>query len=245
MKNPITTIIALLLFNLAAVINTQAQAAGGDKTVKCRFRLYGWDDPITDLHYKLKDKDAELVIYQDARSIFYEYSGPAVMTLYRINTDQDGKILREPAAQADLTNGGSWPLIMIAKHQSKPGAYQTMVLKDDLASFPTGSFAFSNFSNVPVGGYLGTESFILKPGENILLNGRPKDNGTTLAALFFKSVGTRKEPIYTNNWAIRPAMRTRVFVRASPESPTGIVARRLIESTTFPPEPEDALTQTD
>jgi hypothetical protein len=245
MRKPIITIIALLTLIPAAAIDAQAQATGNDKTVKCRFRLYGWDEPISDLNYNLKGKDAGLIVYQDSRSIFYDYSGPAVLTLYRIKTDQDGKILREPAAQADLTNGGSWPLIVISTHKPTPGRFQTMVLKDDLKSFPPGSYAFSNFTSVPVGGYLGNESFLLKPSENKLMAGIPKENGTTIAALFFKIVEGRKEPIYTNNWAIRPALRTRVFVRASPESPAGIVARRLVESTTFPPEPNEVLSKSD
>jgi hypothetical protein len=244
MENPITTLLALLLVSAATIIGTSAQPGDSDKTIKCRFRLYGWDEPITDLHYNLKGKDTELVVYQDARSIFYEYSGPAVMTLYRIRTDEEGKVIREPAAKVDLANGGSWPLIVISNHQTKPGTYQTMVLKDDLASFPSGSYAFSNFSNSQVGGILGTEKFVLSPGEHKQLPGRPRENGKTLAALFFKVVENRKEPIYTNNWAIRPAIRTRVFIRACPESSSGIVARRLVESTIFPPDPKDALTQT-
>lgn len=243
MKNPIPTFLALLLVSLTSPVG--AQGAGEEKTLKCRFRLYGWDEAITDLHYSLKGKDTELVVYQDARSIFYDYSGSEVLTLYRLRKDAEGNLVREPAARANLVNGGSWPLIVISNHQAKPGTYQTMVLKDDLVSFPPGTYAFSNFTNMLVGGLLGTEKFILASGDNKLLKGIPPNNGSTLAALFFKIAGNRKEPIYTNNWAIRPATRTRVFIRSSSETPSGIVARRLVESTFFPPEKKDSLTQAD
>ena len=243
MKNPILFILALSGACLTFFCDLQAQETNGEKSVKCRFRFYGWDEPITDLHYNLKGKDTELVIYQDTRSIFYDYSGPEILSLYRLKTDAEGKVVREMAAMANLAKGGSWPLIVISNNQAKPGTYQTVVFKDDLVSFPTGSYAFSNFSNTIVGGYLGTEQFIISPGESKLLAGIPKSNGNTLAALFFKVVGNNKEPIYTNNWAIRPAIRTRVFVKASPESPSGIVARRLVESTYFQPAGKDALTQ--
>ena len=241
MKNPLATLLALLLAAATGLLDLHA--AANEKTVNCRFRLYGWDEPITDLHYNLKGKDMELVIYQDSRSIFYDYSGPEILRLYRIKTNDKGEVFREPAAQANLSKGGSWPLIVISNHQAKPGTYQTMVLKDDLKSFPPGSYAFSNFTTCMVGGLLGTETFTLASGENKLLAGKPKNNGTTLVALFYKVVDNKKEPLYTNNWAIRPATRTRIFVRTSPESSTGIVARRLVESTIFPPEPDNSLTQ--
>ena len=243
MKKPTLLILALSVACLTCGL--QAQDANGEKSIKCRFRFYGWDEPITDLHYNLKGKDTELVIYQDSRSIFYDYSGPEVLSLYRLKTDADGNVVREMAANANLAKGGSWPLIVISSQQAKPGIYQTVVLKDDLISFPAGSYAFSNFSSTIVGGYLGTEEFVISPGESKLLAGTPKSDSTTLAALFFKVAGNKKEPIYTNNWAIRPAIRTRVFVKASSESPSGIVARRLVESTYFPPTPKDALTQAD
>jgi hypothetical protein len=233
---------------LAAVFLTtgacHAQAAADEKSVKCRFRLYGWDESITDLHYNLKGTDVAMVIYQDARSIFYDYSGPEMLTLYRLKTDKDGNVVREPAAQANLATGGSWPLIVVSNYPAKPGTYQTFVLKDDLNSFPPGSYAFTNFTASIVGGMLGTEPFTLAPGDNKLVDGKPKDSGTTLAALFYKLSGDKKEALYTNNWAIRPQTRTRVFVRTSQETPTGIVARRLVESTVFPPEKKEALTQT-
>lgn len=241
MKNSIHQIPALLSCLLTTF--SGLDAADNEKTMKCRFRLYGWDESITDLHYNFKGTDVAMVIYQDSRSIFHDYSGPELLTLYRIKTDKDGNVVREPAAQANLSSGGSWPLIVISNHHARPGTYQTFVLKDDLGSFPPGSYAFTNFTATMVGGMLGTEAFTLAPGENKLVVGKPKIDGTTLAALFYKIAGDRKEALYTNNWAIRPQTRTRVFFRTSPETPSGTVARRLVESTVFPPEKKDAISQ--
>lgn len=219
----------------------QAQGTAGDKTVKVRFRLYGWDEPVTDLCYNMRGKDETLVIYQDTRSVFYDYTGPELITFYRLKTDSTGKVVREPAAQTNLHNAGPWPLIIFANHQAKPGTYQTIVMKDDLAAFPPGSYAFSNFTPSVIGGVLGTEDFKLSPGESKLVAGKPPANGTTLAAMFYQISGSEKVPVYTSNWAIRPAIRTRVFVRSSPDTPTGIVARRLVESTFFQPEKAGAI----
>jgi hypothetical protein len=216
----------LLLCGMALFMpnSAPAQDATDKNTVKVRFRLSGWDEASTDLHYRMKGKDEELTVYQDCRSIFYDYSGPALLILYRIKTDSKGDVVRETAAQADLTNAGTWPLILLVKNPEQPGNYIAIALKDDLTSFPPCSYLFSNSTQTIIGGLLGSENFVIRPGE------------TTLAAILFKVSGNEKEPIYTNNWAIRPAMRTRVFVRASPDTPTGVVARRLVESTIFPPQ---------
>ncbi len=245
MNKPITTISALVAVAFVAVSPVDAQGTSQEKTIKCRFRFYGWDDSIMDLHYSLKTKDMDMVIYQESRSIFYEYTGPEIITFYRMKTDAEGKVLREPAAQANLSDGGPWPLILISNNPSKPGTYQTRVMKDDLVAFPTGTYAFSNFSISVVGGLLGTQQFSLAPGEHKLFADKPKDGDTTLTALFYKLSGSTKEPIYTNNWAIRPATRTRVFIKTSAEDPSGIIARRLVESTIFPPEKKDGVTPTE
>ncbi|MEI8123325.1 MAG: hypothetical protein WCI20_14945, partial [bacterium] len=70
-----------------------AQTTSNEKTVKVRFRLYGCDEPASDLYYRMKDKDKNVTVNQGCRSVFYDYSGPAVISFYRLQTDSHGNIV--------------------------------------------------------------------------------------------------------------------------------------------------------
>ena len=237
MKNTGKIVLTLCAVLAAHLCNpAMAESGPNEKAVKVRFRLYGCDEPASDLYYRMKDKDKNVTVNQGCRSVFYDYSGPAVISFYRLQTDSHGNIVREAAAQADLANAGPWPLILLSNNKEKPGAFTAIVLKDDLASFPSGTYAFSNFTSSVIDGQLGAESFHLAPGENTLIPGKPKNSATTLAATFYTISDSGKVPLYTNNWAIAPATRTRVFFVSSSETPSGIATKRLMESTNFPPE---------
>jgi hypothetical protein len=237
----LNTVTKALLFLCATLVvhlcdPALAESGPNEKTVKARFRLYVSDEPISDLYYGASDKDKSVAVDRECRSMFYDYSGPTAITFYRLKTNSHGTIVKEPAAQADLENAGTWPLIVLSKDQENTGRYKTIVLKDDLASFPPGTYAFSNFTSSVIEGLLGASLLKLAPGENTLIPGNREKGGTTIAASFSIITDSGKPPLYTNNWAITPATRTRVFFMSSPETPSGVVVRRLVESTIFPEE---------
>ena len=205
-----------------------------EKTVKVRFRVLGWDDSSTDLNYDQNKKDVSLAILQENRSIFYDYTGPADLDLYKLKPDKDGKIDRVVVARANLGNAGPWPLLILFRNLAKPDLYDVKVIPDDLVSFPTETYRFVDFSKYAISGSLGAKTFKMQPGDIVLLRSRPSGNRTTLFANLSMESGGEKIPIYTNNWAHQPAARTMVFIMPTQETPTGVVARRLIESTCFP-----------
>lgn len=204
-------------------------------TVNVRFRTFGWDGASSDLNY-WQSKDVNVATFQDTRSIFYKYTGPAQMILYRVLTGTDGRIVRVPVVTANLQDAGPWPLLILFTGTGAPPTYTVQVLPDDLKSFPPGSYKFANYTNGPISGALGTQSFQLQPGGIQLLRGRPVPPLTTMFAAVYVGAGGDRTPVYTNNWAFEPLMRTLVFVKQSSDSSSGIVARRIIESTVFPPE---------
>ena len=209
------------------------------KTVKVRFRVFGWDNASADLNYAQAGKDVSAEIYEDLRSPFYDYAGPATITFYRVKTGADGKIERTPAAEADLSGAGSWPLLLFFVVPGGSGNYKVQVIPDDLNSFPAGSFKFANYTDVPISGSLGTQNFELHPTEMQTLLCLPSANTTTVFATVYAQTAQGKITVYTNNWALQPLMRTLVFVRKGSDSSTGFVARRIVESTVFPKDKEN------
>lgn len=219
---------------LAVILCLPAKLRAQEATVNVRFRIFGWDEASSDLNY-WQAKDVNVVIYQDTRSVFYKYAGPAQIVFYRIVTGSGGSIVRVPAAQANLEGAGPWPLLLFFKTPGSPGKYTVDVLPDDLKSFPPGTYKFANFTYGPVSGKLGAQSFQLQSRDIRLLRGQTEPGRTTLFAEIDTDGPDGKTPVYTNNWAFQPQMRTLVFVKQSTDSSTGIVARRIIESTVFPP----------
>ena len=64
--------------------------------------------------------------------------------------------------------------------------------------------------------------------------GSTASNGTTVFATVYTVTKAGNKTVYTNNWAVQPLMRTLIFLRKSSDSSTGVVARRISESTVFP-----------
>jgi hypothetical protein len=219
---------------LAVIFSLPSSLRAQQATVNVRFRLFGWDEASSDLNY-WQAKDLNVSIYQDTRSVFYKYAGPAQILFYRIVTGSDGNIVRVPAAQANLEGEGPWPLLIFFKTPGSPGKYTVDVLPDDLKSFPPGTYKFANFTNGPVSGKLGAQSFQLQSRDIRLLRGQTEPGRTTLFAEIDTDGPGGETPVYTNNWAFQLQMRTLVFVKQSNDTSTGIVARRIIESTVFPP----------
>ncbi|MEI6491954.1 MAG: hypothetical protein WCO94_05340 [Verrucomicrobiota bacterium] len=235
MKTIFALLSALGLFFAVPLVEAQAQDPAL-KTVKVRFRTFGWDSASSDLNYSQKNKDAKIEVFQDNRSVFYDYEGPAAISFYRIKAKPDGQIEHVVVARANLDGAGAWPLLIFAKNSPKSDDYTVLVLPDDLQGFPAGSFKFANFTNKTMTGSLGPESFRLEPRDIKLLTVRPSSNSTTLFAIVNIESGRKTIPVYTNNWAYQPMLRTLVFIMQSPETPSGVVARRIVESTEFPPE---------
>ena len=205
-----------------------------DKTLQVRFRVFGWDIANSDLFYAQNGSDASLEIYDNIRSPFHNYTGPATITFYRLKKGADGKIERIPAATANLADAGSWPLLLFFPAPGSPDNYQVQAIPDDLKSFPAGSFKFADFTDVPISGSLGSRAFELKPTEMETLPSPSGTNMTTVFATVYTETPQGRKTVYTNNWGIQPQMRTLVFVRKSPDTSTGVVARRIIESAVFP-----------
>ena len=236
MIKKLTRFLALVCAGLLIFISAAAQN-DAPSNVKVRFRVLGWDDSPVDLNYAKGKNDVSLVISQGSRSLFYDYSGPSVIDFYRIKTGEDGKPVKEIAAQFDVKDAGPWPLVILAMNKTKPGSYYTMVLKDDLESFPAGSYRFANFTALPVVGSLGSETFNLASKAINLIAAQPQSDSTTLFVSLRAQKGPAMVPIYTNNWRYQTTLRTLVFILPSSDSPTGVAARRLMESTQFPPDP--------
>lgn len=223
-------LIALLAIYLPLFTPVHAQSGS---SVNVHLRLFGWDDGNSDLNYWDGKKDVNVQLQEGSRSVFYDYKGPSTFVLYRIQTDAKGKTVRVPAAQADLSNGGPWPLILLFKNQAAAGSYTAQVMPDDLKSFPPATYKFANCTSVIVGGEFAGQAFQLQPGEVQLLRANPAP-GASLFVSLYTQAGGNQNPIYTNNWGFNSHMRTMVFVKQGDNSASGIVARRVAEGTVFP-----------
>jgi hypothetical protein len=179
-----------------------------------------------DLYYSTEQNDVAINADENIRSDFYEYKGPAVISFYHLKVNPDKTVAHINVANVDLTEKGAWPLLLLSKGEM-PGALQQMLaVPDDLVAFPPGSYRFINHSKSPCSCVFGTDAFVVAPEEIKLL--KPIADPAHRTILVQVTGGAPRRLIYTTNWALRPGLRTMVFIDEG-ASDFG-VARRIIES---------------
>lgn len=206
-----------------------------------RFRTLGMDVNISDLNYMLKDKDVPIGVFSDSRSVFYTRPAANPLVFYRVEKLPDGTLKRVPVAQADLTDGGLMPLLVFSKDpQAAADTFRVEVLKDDLKSFPAGSFRIINRERDQLGAYFANKPTMIAPLSEQVIEVAPAEGKTTVFFQLFRMGSGGRQLVSSNNWALIPDLRTLVVVAAALPPATQPSVRRITESVGLLEEPAKA-----
>jgi hypothetical protein len=187
------------------------------------FRTLGCRISAEDLFYESAEKlakpevpvaDKPVKIFDSTRSGFHDRVGGSSLRFFRKLTGADGKPSHQVVAEADLSKGGSLPLILFIPDPSRPGILKTLVIEDDGRSFPTGSCRFLNLTPVSLTAGLGESTATVPPsGTALIRTVLGEKTETRFATVTATSDGTTHR-LYSNNWAMRPGTRALVLVYA-------------------------------
>ena len=195
-----------------------------------RFRTLGLDAAASDLCYSLKDKDVPVSIVSDSRSEFYPVPPANPVVFYRVEKLPDATVKRIPVAQADLTSGGPMPLVIFSADPALPGKLRVDVLKDDLKTFPEGSFRILNRDQFELGALVAKQPTIVPASADRVVDFKPGDGQKTVFFQIYRNEKNDHRLLYSNNWALVPGLRTLVVVPPALPPQTRPNVRRIAES---------------
>ena len=185
--------------------------------VKVRFRTLGWMVAPDDLYYKVKGGDAKVSIIDAARSVFYDApTDKKNLVFYRLVPGPDGKNVREPAAEVDISSAGPMPLLIFMGNPDDPKNYRVAAIADDLKAFPFPCCRFVNFTPVELFAKYGDQKVKVAAKGIELIDPRLKSMTEPETRYTSVSMMTEEGPrlLYSNNWVAHPTQRTLVFVFA-------------------------------
>lgn len=212
MKSSITLIICLLLCGAGFLNNSHAE----DKKpvlVQGKFRIFPIGLNLSDINYLQGEKDIPVSIIADTPSPFYKLPTNGVIDFYRIQSGPDGKPQRIPVAQGNVALAGPLPLLIFSKTGADDQKLRVEAVKDDLQSFPLGTFlAINRCSNLLVIN-MNSKEVTLAPNSVTVLTPPPLEPGRrTVMFQIYGLDGSTKNLLYSNNWAFSTAARTMLVI---------------------------------
>ena len=203
-----------------------------------QFRVLAWDDAVAarKLAVVAAGKVTEIknlhplkrtAIYQGAQE-----GGLAIRALDRKPVaDQPVEL------KASIAAGIAHPLLLLLPDDSEPSGLRGLVIDDDTAAFPWGSFRFLNATGADLVVQLEQRAITIPGGwkpTDFVLDGPPRNVGVRIAAK-----ATLAEPLYTSVWTKDDDVRRLIFLIPSTDDRLGKLALKVIpeDKTTIEVEP--------
>jgi hypothetical protein len=138
--------IPALLFTLSLITLgvSHAQTPVASPKQALTFRTLGADCAPDGLNYLSGSNAVALSVQQGVRSLPQTYTGGSPMVLFRIATGKDGKPVQIPIASVDVSQAGTYPLLVFLKGPKGPEQPIVQVLREDAKSFPAGVYRAIN-----------------------------------------------------------------------------------------------------
>jgi hypothetical protein len=140
----------------------------------------------------------------------YRYQGPSPLVIYRKEENQNGEVVKVPAASVDIPV--DWMEVLLFFAKSGEGiSYRVFVVDGREDSFPPGSYRLYNLTSGKVRGRIGSEVFSIPP-EGVSQIVTDAESGERLdVVLLQRKDGEWKREIQTV-WFFRPETRSIGFL---------------------------------
>lgn len=196
------------------------------------FSALSWEQPIRGLHYHDGDVWQRITITNGAKTlpVRVRLVQPVLHFYHEIPaTDNTEEVSSLPAATARFPADSSEAMFLFFPGRSdEKERYSVRGLKDGLGRFPAGSYRFINFSNYPMAGAVGQESFEIPAGGEFVLPLSGAESGSVVFQ-YARFAEDQWEIFYRSQWAVDKERRTIVFFLENPDEPGDLSMRRIYE----------------
>ena len=220
-----------LLVVLAILLIPQLRAQTPPPNEFFAFRILGAGVIAEDLFYSSEGKIFAVRISTEMRSIYYNYTGPrGSLVFFRQLPGANGKLIRQPVAEVNLTGVGNRPLLVFIHHPSVPGTYAVRPFSDNAKDVAPGGFRFVNFTTRTMALKFGQQQLLIPSGEQLIVKGESSGGGSiNEVQLFGVLLNDEIRQVYSNLWSYDPEMRSIVLISPTDLNATGVEVKCLGE----------------
>jgi hypothetical protein len=209
----------LAALSLFTVGNGYSQTPGSSPKQALTFRTLGADCAPEGLNYLSGSNTVALSVQLGARSQPQTYLGGSPLVLFRSIPGKDGKPIRVPVASVDISQAGTFPLLVFIKGPKGIDHPIVSVLREDAKSFPAGMFRIVNYSTNSLKAVLPAGPVSVAPTSIKEYQG--KDGGIFPVGISQLS-SSGSILLFNSNLGILPGARI-MFLAIPPASPGGNV----------------------
>lgn len=138
-----------LLASFLSFPRLAAQTPSG-KLPAITFRTLGVDCAPEGLQFLSGTNTISLPVSQDMRSMPLTYAGESPLVLFRTIPGDDGRKTNIPVLSVDISNSGSFPLLVFFKGATDTAPPKVKILPEDASSFPGGTYRVFNNTAFPL-----------------------------------------------------------------------------------------------
>ena len=198
-------------------LNAQVPSPSAQPTMQ--FRTLGADCAMDGLFYQMGSNNVSVSIPQQMRSMPYDYSGASPLEIFKLITDKDGKPVHQKIASVDISQAGTFPLLVFFKGPKGPDQPIVSVLKEDAKAFPSGTFRIVNYSQNPLNASFPSGPLVVPRGSIKEYQG---NEGGIFPVGISESTPTGSNLVFNSNVGILPGKRI-MFLVLPPSQPDGHV----------------------
>lgn len=170
-------------------------------------------------HNSILNERIPIVATSHQRSVAQKYAESATIPFYGNRVDEEDQPI--PDAIAQVPPNSSRLLLLFQKNKDpQPNGllYKVISIKDDLESFPTGTFQFYNFSSSELGIYIDNKNKLLAPKKQTNIPVSPPKIGDIWVKMVVIKEKKPIQMVYSNGWYHRENLRTLVFIIQDPKT---------------------------
>ena len=192
-----------------------------------RFRVLAWDDAVAarKLAVVAAGKVTEIKNLHPLKRTGI-YQGPQEGGIVIRALDRKAVADQPVELKTGIADGIAHPLLLLLPDDSTPSGLRALIIDDDAASFPWGSFRFLNATGTDLVVQLEQRAITIPVGwkpTDFVPDGPPRNIGVRIAAK-----ATLAEPLYTSVWAKDDDVRRLIFLVPGTDARLGKLALKVI-----------------
>ncbi len=206
-----TSILTALIFSL---LPCSAQTAG-----KVTLRFLSFPKAMEPVKVELRLAEDKTVAIEAPSN---EFSKPlsvvptGVWAVGETVQDPEGKPVFKEYGRTTAPAAPRQMLLLVRKGKENTDGFDLIALDGSVEAFGRGKFLFLNAAKVDIAGNVGEEKFLVKPGQNMIIEPTLKDGKDLAHAMFYFRKDNEARPFFSSRWPIGGQARCLVFFYHDP-----------------------------
>jgi hypothetical protein len=164
-------------------------------------------------------KTIKVEIPTNELSASYKATLQATWAVGRTTEGKDGKPAFTVYGQTKALASTQQLILLVHKGKTNADGFDVIPIDNRLTEFGGGKFLFMNSAKIDIAGMVGTEKFVVKPGQHTIIKPKvdPGTKGLCNILIYFRKDDQAK-PFFSSTWPLSAAARCLIFFYHDPDT---------------------------